>query len=246
MRSRSTMTCPTAAVLLWMVCTGVTCGHTGQEFVEFDLRTRGTDNATFEAGAWTVTLTRAEVALGPIYFCATSAADAELCPSAVAEFVEVAPINGIEGSPDDAGRVFGVTGTVGSVTLDYGLPWLLTTDGPVPQEGAPGGHSAQFEGTASRDGATFLFAMDVDVTAANRGDIALPGIRTDHVIDTRTEAVTFSIDPTAWWANVDFEVVYADIEDPAVPIVLDEESTAYGTVILGMTTGKVPSLEWTP
>ncbi|MCA9603607.1 MAG: hypothetical protein KC417_16355, partial [Myxococcales bacterium] len=146
-------------LLAWLTTVGATCGDTGQTHVTAEVVGHGVGDTTFESAGWSVTLTRADVAFGPAYFCATTAADVDLCPAAVAETLDVGVVDGLSADLQPLGILEGDTQTVRSATYDFGITWLATEPAPLPAREAPGGHSARFLGTAVRGADSFDFAL---------------------------------------------------------------------------------------
>ena len=137
------------------------CGSTGQRPVSYALFGAGEAPVPFDAGAWRVTLSRADVGIGPIYLCATSGASSDLCPAAVQEFADAAVIPGIDAAPRALGLVTGTTGSIRSAAYDYAVTWFPTQARPTPTAVAPGGHSARFAGRAVRGAETLEFTADI-------------------------------------------------------------------------------------
>jgi len=171
-----------AAWGLWLATILSSCaGDTGRDFVELPLRVRG-EGVEFAAGERNVRLTRADVAVGPLYLCAAESADPELCDVALAERLDVVIIDGLDDSARSVGELAATTGRVRSSFFDYGISWLLTEQGPRAMPGAPGGHSAVFEGQASRDGEQVRFRLAIDLEPIAPGDAAVSARRTSHSI----------------------------------------------------------------
>lgn len=207
----------------------------------------GTGEDTFEDGDWTIRLTRADVAFGPLYFCATPAADADLCPVALAEFADVAVVDALDAESAVLGEVVADSGTVRSATFDFGLPWLVTAQGPRSPRGALGGHSARFQGEATDGVRAFRFQLALDVTSANPGDIAVRGVRTTEQIDGDEDTVTVTFEPAAWWLGVDWEAL-ADLAvlAPGARVDVAEDAPSASVVRTGMTSRAVPRFTWAP
>lgn len=184
------------------------CGAAGEPAFQAPLRARGgASGAT--AGAWTVTLTRADVAFGPLYLCATAAASSDLCPSAVAEFPAVAVVDGIDPGAQELGELDALPAQVRSAMFDYGVTWLKTHSQPRAQEGAPGGRSARFAGTAVLGDMSVEFTADVDVPPALRGSRAIEGLRLGPADLDPRGALDVTVDAAAWWTGVDFDALAA-------------------------------------
>src|SRR5690606_192702 len=158
------------------------CGSTGQELTSFPIHGAASGERSFTKDGWTVTLERADVAFGPVYFCATSFADMDVCPSAQAEWLETQTIDALDPTPQMLGEAEAVTGTVRSAMFDYGRSWLLTEPRVRANEGAPEGHSAVFvvhldDGDAVVE---IRAAIDIDPAAAGQSAVigAPTGVRT--------------------------------------------------------------------
>ena len=83
------------AAISWLPFVLSACGNTGQEHLALNLAVRGTQQTSLESNGAIFTLTRAQVAVGPLYFCATQAADTELCEAALAELTRAVLIDGL-------------------------------------------------------------------------------------------------------------------------------------------------------
>jgi hypothetical protein len=214
------------------------CGDTGQKRVSYPILGAGA-GGEFTVGDWTVTLEVGRVAIGPIYFCATEAASSSLCSVAVNEFADVAEFDALSMAEQPIGEVRGVTGQIRSTTYDWGINWFPRQGQPTPAEAAPGGHSAHFEGTARRGAESVRFEADIDVPPTLAGTLAVQGLRVTPTVDVQNSALqlTVSVDPRAWWAQVDFD------ELAAAPMV-EPGSRAYSALSTAMRVGTPPRFEW--
>jgi len=217
------------------------CGETGQEEVSHPIFAAGMAPAPFTVGAYEVTLDVAQIGFGPVYFCATAAASSDLCPAAVAELATTATVDGAAESPQQLGDVSGVTGQIRSATYDYAVTWLATQRSPTPAPGAPGGHSAHFEGRAVRGTTEFRFVADVDVLPQIQGSRAVQGARVTADVRDASVRVDVRFDPSAWWRSVDFRELEALGGDP---VVAPAGSRAMNAVVIGMTATTPPTFEW--
>ena len=102
--------------LLPLLLAAAGCGATGQRELTLPVLCRGDGEGPIAAGDYTVLLDRAEVGFGPAYFCATSAAAADLCPVAVAELAASVTVDGKSAAWQPLGEIQGTTGEVRSAT----------------------------------------------------------------------------------------------------------------------------------
>ena len=173
------------------------CDETGRSFVSLPMFAEREGDTSFEVDGFEIVLSRAEVAVGPIYFCATAAADADLCPVAVAELREIAVVDLLDDGVQVIGTAAATTGTFRSATLDYGRPFLLSDNEPERGPRALDGHSAVLEGAACRDDLILYFAANVDIKGREPGDAALPGLDTTFAIGEAPQRLTLRADPSA-------------------------------------------------
>lgn len=230
----------TRAALLSMLALG--CGSTGSSEVRYPVVAEGVASAPFAAGDWTVTLDVARVSLGPIYFCATSAASSSLCPAAVQEFADVAEFDALRPSAQPLGFVTGAPGSIRSASYDLGITWFTTQRAATPAA-ASAGRSAHFEGRVARGGRTLRFVCDVRVSPMIQGAQAVQGARVSADIDGSRVRLVVHADAAAWWRNVDFSEV-AEWDDD--PITIPASSRIHNAVAVAMTAGAPLRFEWVP
>jgi hypothetical protein len=191
------------------VISALSCGDTGSERVRVELRVQGTAESEKRVGDATYRLTRAEVAFGPAYFCATDSAQASQCETALAELTRTVTIDGLSDSARAAGEFSATTGEVRSALYDYGIVFLLTQSAPSAQDNAPDGHSALLEGSVERAGESRRFRAHMDVVPTVPGDSAVSAQRTQHEIKGEGELLTVSVDPYAWLERIDVDALFA-------------------------------------
>jgi hypothetical protein len=227
-----------AAILLGAAAAG--CGTTGEPLVRAPAFAAGTQRAPFRVGEWTVTLEVARVGLGPFYFCGEKEAPPDVCPEVTAEIAASTTIDALDPTPQALGEVLGLPGEITVATFDFGVSWFTWQKAPAATPGAPGGHSARFEGRAVRGETTVRFVADVDVPPPERGARALvapAGVDlagSDLRLDVR-------IDPHAWWSGVDFDALAQGGGDP---VVVTPGSQAHEAVVEGMTSAAPPTFSW--
>jgi len=236
---------PLSAALLVIAHACVACSGTGQPEVEYPAFAVATVPESIEAGDWQVTLERAEVAFGPVYFCAAASGSATLCETAVGELASVHLVDALSGEAQPLGTVRGLAGAVRSASYDYGLHWYLTESSANADPAAPGGHSAMFMGRATNgDGDALDFRAEVDVLPQYRGQRAVPTARADATVrddvDTRLEV---RFDPAAWIAGVDFDDLFAEAVDGGV--VVSAGSTAHDAIAIAMVATHPAEFSWT-
>lgn len=219
----------------------VACGDTGQSAVSLPLRAMGTGDGTTAAGAWQVTLTQAALGFGPLYFCATAAASADLCPSALAEYADSTTIDALSVTAQNLGSIDGIEGTIHSATYDFALSWLTRQSAAEATAGAPGGHSAHFEGSATDGVRTVNFIADVDIVPQTQGSRAVQGVRTSVELDDSVQALQLQMDPATWWKKIDFEELYNSGENPVLII---NGSKAHSALVIAITASHPLQFVW--
>ncbi len=213
------------------------CGTTGAEPFAYPIAVTGA-GASFPIGDWQVTLERAELALGPIYLCATAADSPDLCAVAQGEFTDVAVVDLLAAAPQAIGEVDSLAGDVRSAMLDYGISWFTTQTAATA--GSELGHSAHLTGTAIRGDITLSFDALVDVVPPLRGSPALVGVRARVDAPDETSRLLLRINPGAWLLGVDFDALAA--QGPSVEI--RPGDPAHAAIAFALTT-QPPGFDWT-
>ena len=223
----------------------VGCGETAQDLVELPVHGAGTGETSFTSdGGWLVTLERADVALGPIYFCATPFADLDVCPRAEAELLVASSVDALDASPQMLGMAQGITATTRSSMLDYGIHWRLTAPEPEALAGSVDGHSAVFVVRAEREGRTLRVELALDIAPRAAGANAVIGAPTGGHAITGREALVIRLDPVAWWRSVDFEALAAEDLDGDGVVVPERGGRTHDTIVIAMISGRLPVFEW--
>lgn len=221
----------------------VACGETGQDLVTFPLHGAGTGERSFESGGFTITLERADVGFGPVYFCAARSADDDLCARANAEWLGTGTVDALDATPVLLGEAGAITSTVRSATFDYGRSWPLAATVSRANEGAPEGRSALLVARAVRGDEAIEVRASIDLDPADAGLSAVIGAPTGEHAIRGDEALVVRMDPAAWWRRVDFEAV-RDLDSGDGVVELAPGDAAYEALVLAMTSSRVPSFEW--
>ncbi|MGB0678552.1 MAG: hypothetical protein ACPGUV_02695 [Polyangiales bacterium] len=230
-----------AGIMLLCLTVSSACQDTGQTRLTVALQVAGTAARPVVQGPWQLQLTEATVALGPMYFCATVAADSDLCRAAQLELPQAVTLNALDAAPMDAGSLQGVSGTVQSTLFDYGFAWLLTTPRPIAVPGAETGRSAVMAADVTDGTRSFRVRALVDVLPLVAGSFAVRGARTTHTLVDSGDTLQVRLDPQLWWQGVDIAALAA--LDEAV-VELTPDSTAYNALVIGMTSTALPSFTW--
>jgi hypothetical protein len=226
-----------AAILLALGTALGACGTTGAEPFTYPALARGPGPGPHALGEWTVTLTRADVAIGPIYLCATAAASPDLCAVAVAELTSPAVADALATTPEPLAEVDSLPGEIRSAMLDYGISWFPTDS--EPDATTELGHSARFTGEAVRGDMSVTFDAVVDLPPPTRGSPTVVGIHatTDLESPARLE---LDIPVHAWLGGVDWDALAAAGESAEIR----PGDAAHTAITFAMIT-QPPSLRWT-
>lgn len=227
-----------------LFCLLVACAEGGQERVTIALSTSGVPARTVAIAGGELTLTRADVAFGPAYFCASEGARSELCEVALAELRDVVLVRALDPTPQAAGSLSATTGEIRSAMFDYGRYWLLTQSAPQVAPAAPEGHSALLEGTVQRAERTLRFRVAIDIAPRVAGDSALNAQRTRHVVAGERERLAVFVDPHRWVERLDADALFALDQDGDGSVTVEPGTVAYESILQGMTSRAPATFAW--
>lgn len=224
---------------------GITgCIESPQSEVSYEAEAHATLSHTFEVGGITVRLSRAELAFGPVYFCAAASGSATLCRSALGELLDVTRVDLLAAAPTRLGRVRGFTGPLRSASYDLGLHWFDTSYAVEASPAAPEGHSLVVVGTLARSGEPEVpFRLAVDAVPQYQGQRAVPTTEAVAEVSTAPTRLIVSFDAEAWLRQVDFDAV---LRTAPRPIVLDTKSPAHDAMLVGLKVARPPEFRWIP
>ena len=211
------------------------CLDSPQELVSYEAIAVPSGSNARTNGNWTVSLTRADVALGPFYFCAAASGSSTLCESSIAELRTVTVVDALATSPVALGRVDGFTGVIKSAAYDYGISWFDTMTAPTPR------HSMHFEGVATNRDAQITFTGDIDIVPQFQGQNAIPTAPVDANVTTRTKRLEVHLDPARWFAQVDFEALK---QAGQTTLTIAPGTLEHNQLLVGIKNLSPPELRW--
>lgn len=181
------------------------CGEAPQSEHSLDLVARAVEPGVLILTDGTeITLTRAELAFGPLYLCPGPTAG-QACAVARLEWLGSAVVDLRDGGEQPLGELTGVTGAVHSWMFDYGITSLLTEKAPFVSPAAEelGERSLVVEGTALVNGSAIAFSLAVRVAQGAEVEQGVQVVRSsasdgfdDEVtLDTEELRVEFDVGP---------------------------------------------------
>lgn len=189
------------------------CVDVGQELATLPLYVAGTaiEGPIGTTQGWSIEITRAELAFGPLYLCPGFQAGS-LCDTARVEWLESAVVDTLDPKSHNAGTLNGVTGPVRSWMYDLGFTSLLTQQKPVALAAAEAlnGNSVRLEGRARKDAYEVPFVVELAVQQEEETEVGVSvvrksgGERFEHEITGAQSALTVRFDPRPWFIDVDF------------------------------------------
>jgi hypothetical protein len=231
--------------LLFVLCAG--CIDTSQRPIDLPLRLVGTaPTDPLFVGDWTVTLTEARLAFGPLYLCAGVQAGT-LCETARAEWLGSAVVDTLSETEIEAGRLRGVSGPVRSYMYDLGITSLLTQQSPLVLDAAAalGGSSLVLRGTAIRGTDTVRFGIDLPVHQEAGTEIGVSVVRKSgsdpfsYELTGGESGLTLRFDARAWVSQIDFAAL-----PPGLPVSFTEGTQGYRAIRGALVAGARPRFEW--
>lgn len=203
--------------------------------------------STAMLGEWSVTLTRADVALGPFYFCAAASGSSTLCASSIAEVAHVSVVNALAATRSPIGTVHGFSGTIQSVSYDFGISWFDTQIAATPAPALPSGHSLRLEGEARKGAARVPFTADVDVVPQYQGQNALSTASANAVIDSSATRLEVVLDPVRWLAQLDFDALASKLAASGAPsFAIAPGMPEHGAILVGLKNLAPLQFRWVP
>jgi hypothetical protein len=221
------------------------CIEASQQPVDYDAVavTRNGGAATIDG--WSITLTRADVALGPFYFCAASSGSSTLCESSIAELARVGVVDALAKAPSPIGRVHGFTGAVRSVSYDLGISWFDTQTEATPAPSLPRGHSMRLEGEARKGAQRVAFTADVDVVPQYQGQNAISTASATADVASSATRHEVVLDPASWLKQVDFDAMAAAVAaSGGAPFAIEPGTEQHSAVLVGLKNLAPPELRW--
>lgn len=204
------------------------CIDTSIEATTVSLSVAGTDAPAFEDRAGhPVTLTRADLAFGPLYLCPGNQAG-ELCEEALAEHTDAVVVDALDPDPVSVGEMPAITGTARSFMYDLGIASLLGRDAPLVTEAARslGDVSTVVEGQVEVAGQTVPFEIAVPIAAGPMTEGGVPVVRSGtadafvlEILPDGGSSLTVRFDPRAWLRSADFgSLVEDEACAPGLPV----------------------------
>ena len=223
------------------------CIEASQEPVDYTAVAVTKGNGTAVVSGWTITLSRADVALGPFYFCAASSGSSTLCESSISELASVTVVNALSPLPAPVGRVRGFSGPIKSAAYDFGISWFTTQSSATPAPALPGGHSMRLEGEATKGALRIAFTADVDVVPQFQGQNAISTASAIADVASSATRLEVVLDPAAWLKQLDFDAVAVSVAASGkVPFVIVPGTPEHNAVLVGIKSLSPIELRWLP
>lgn len=229
------------------------CVDSGTRIREIELRVRGSDVHQFTGrNEWSVEITRARLAFGPVTFCPGRSAG-EFCDTARAEWLDSVVVDGLDARSRRAGDVFSASGTVSSWMYDYGLVSLLNQNKPYVTEAAQqlGDESVEIAACATKAEQQVCFELNARIAQNTETEQGVPVVRVNGTGDVfdfgLVDAIEFRFEPDKWLAQVDFDAAAsgANCEQDCQPMQLADDSQAVRAVQTALVASARPRVVFT-
>ncbi|MDD9942271.1 MAG: hypothetical protein OXU20_14590 [Myxococcales bacterium] len=226
------------------------CIDVGQERVQFDVHVAGRALDEIEARhGWTVELSRADLAFGPLFLCASTTAG-DLCEPARAEWLDSVVVDTLDPASKTAGMGVGLEGEVRSFMYELGATWPLAQPQPQPTTAgeALDEHALKLAGVARREGREVHFEAEVAVAANTAGRTVASGQLDAQRLGADVTTLRARFDPERFVAQIDFDELAgtqeAEAADQDGPIRIRPDSQAHRAVVSGLVSNGRPDIAW--
>lgn len=233
--------CSLIPLLATCVLAAPGCIEASQKPIEYEAVAVSRGDRTAVSGKWTITVTRAQVGLGPFYFCAAASGSSTLCESSIAEVTRVSFVDALSATPTPIGRVTGFSGPIRSVSYDFGISWFDTQSAATPADVLPRGHSIRLEGFARHDAISIELVADVDLVPQYQGQNAISTAPATADIASSATRLEVVLEPAAWFRQVDFDALEAA---GRTSVVITPGTTEHGAVLVGIKNLAPIELRW--
>jgi hypothetical protein len=205
------------------------------------LSTAGAPVSAVRVGDAELTLSRAELGFGPLYFCAAEAADAASCPEASLELRDTLAIDALAPRADGVAELRGTPSTLRSAMLDLGISWLLTRTEPAAWPSAPAGHSLVLAGELRRGTDALRFTATLDVVPGSLGEQAVALQLDSHALHPG-DLLVATLDPARWAATLDADALFAADTDADGVLALASDHPALAALHAALAAGSAVQL----
>jgi hypothetical protein len=217
------------------------CIEASQQPVTYEAVAVTKGGGTAMIDGWTITVFRAEIALGPFYFCAAASGSSTLCASSIAELPRVSVIDALAPAPAPIGAVHGFTGPIASASYDFGISWFDTQTAATPAPALANGHSLHLEGEARKGPQVVAFVADVDVLPQYQGQNAIPTAPASANVTSNATRLEVVLEPAGWLRQLDFDAMAASGK---LPFVIAPGMPEHTAVLVGLKNLAPPELRW--
>lgn len=226
------------------------CTSSPQVPADYDAVAVVAPDAVATVGDWSIRITQAQFAFGPVYFCASASGSSNLCEASIAEVASIVRLDGLFTSAQPLGAVHGFTGTIRSAAYDWGITWFDTQSEATPAEAASEGHSMHVEGTATHGSTVVPLVADVDVVPQYQGQMAVPTATAEATIDSAAFRLEVHFDVARWFEQLDRRtadgIPYLDALSSGGKIVIAPGTPAHEALLIGMKNLAPPEFQWVP
>ena len=233
--SASTHRPPFGLMLPLLFCTS--CFDTSQDYAKVALYVSGTavQSPLPLEGGEELTMSRADLAFGPLYLCAGKTAG-DLCDTARLEWLDSVIVNTLDATPKKVGDLTGVTGTVLSWMYDLGISSQLTQGDPIPLQSAQELNNSSFSlaGTVTYQGISLPFRVEVPIQQNENTELGVPVVRKgssdrfEYDVTSQGETLTIKFDPRVLTKNLNFRPYFTSAEcEPDGPDIVCDGTKEY-------------------
>jgi len=190
---------------------------------------------------WQLDMLHADIAFGPVYFCAAYSGSSTLCKTAIAELTQVTLINALSQNPIALGYVNGLSGTIKSATYNFGMSWFDTQTTPVANTEL--GHSMILEATAQKSNKHIHIIAKVDVLPQHQGQMAITSAAVQADVHNSKTVLQISFDAAQLFSQLDLDALY-DQTVHNEPILIDSNTLSYDSILLAAKVISPPVFNW--